>query len=99
MFQKRRVVPDTSVMLPAYFKEILSVGGRDFDLTRPGRRIANAILTREVAAFAPDLLLVEFTKRAFEKLSTRSGSAPLDPETVTRQVEDFFEGMLREIVW
>jgi hypothetical protein len=75
----RMIVPDTSVMVPAFFPERLLVGGNEFDVSARARPIAAAILTREVEAFAPDVLLAAFVNtaaaKAFDARSIRRMSA------------------------
>jgi predicted nucleic acid-binding protein len=96
--QKRRIVPDASVLLPAYFRETLNVGGRTVELTPQARRLRAVIQTREVTAFAPDMLLYEFTHGARDKGVTRSGASGLSPEEIKQQFEDFLS-LLPIIVW
>jgi hypothetical protein len=60
----RMIVPDSSVMVPAFFPERLMVGGNPFDLSARARPVAAAILMREVEAFAPDVLIAEFLTTA-----------------------------------
>lgn len=86
----RRLVPDTSVMVPAFFPERLVVSGNDFDLSARARPVANAIRTRDVEAFAPDMLLAEFLSTAAAKAFARSGGDAVDAQDVTDQVLGFF---------
>ena len=76
------MVPDTSVIVAAFFDE---------PETRSAQRLVDAIETDRVKAFAPHALIVEFLKTANEKRSRRLGAARLDPELVERQIERFFE--------
>src|SRR5687767_3336390 len=71
MSDRIRIVPDCSVLIPAFFPEKLPTG---FDLTPPARSIEAAIVNREVLAFAPDVLLREFIGCAFDKV--RRGNVP-----------------------
>lgn len=89
MPKRRRIVPDASVMVPAFFPEELHIRGRTFRLTQPALRLAAAITSREVAAFAPGLLLHEFLRRAYRKSSPRSGAASVPLEDVQTQVATF----------
>ena len=89
MGQLRRIVPDTSVMLPAFFREEMTYGDTAFDLTRRAEPLADAIRTGGVKAVAPDLLQYEFLKRAFAKMSPRGKSPTLDADIVENQVLGF----------
>jgi len=89
MPKRRRIVPDASVMVPAFFPEALEIDGRSTPLTPRARRFEAAIRSREVVAFAPGLLLHEFTKRAFQKTSGRSGTPVVSLDKVCVLVMDF----------
>lgn len=67
--RKRRIVPDASVMVPAFFREKLSYRGNDFDLSRRAAPVAEAILNRSVLTIAPGNLICEFVKTAHRKIS------------------------------
>jgi predicted nucleic acid-binding protein len=81
----RRIVPDNSVLIPAFFKETLVFGGNSFDLSRRSRRVAEAIRGGAVRAFAPDLLHQEFLEVAYRKARPRSGIPVIDLETMKEQ--------------
>lgn len=68
MGKRRIIVPDASVMLPAFFQETRDYRGNAFDYTRRAKPIADAIRRSNVIAVAPDLLYHEFAKRAVVKL-------------------------------
>ena len=76
------MVPDTSVVVAGLFEE---------PLTRPAKRLLDAIAYDRVRAFAPFSLVTELVKTASEKVSRRSGASRLDPEAVERQIEQFLE--------
>lgn len=96
---QRLIVPDTSVMLPAYFPETLNLNGQSFKITPRARRLAAAIELGEVTAFAPHQLLYEFTKRAKERASPRDGVPTDEREVVIEQVSAFFRTVAADIVW
>ena len=87
--KRRRIVPDASVMLPAFFSEQIEHKGAGFDLTRSAKPIADAIRLRDVKAFAPDVLLPEFMGSAYRKCSPRRGRSEIALELADRQVSDF----------
>jgi predicted nucleic acid-binding protein len=89
MAKSRRIVPDNSVMMPAFFREEVDHGGNPFDLTRRAKPIADAIRMNEVAAFAPDLLFHEFMKGTHDKVSSRGGRPEVDLETASKLVDSF----------
>jgi predicted nucleic acid-binding protein len=72
-------------MVPAFFPERIQFRDNPLDLTRKARPLADAIRTRDVAAFAPGQLVYEFTKAAHRK-TTEEG---IPVEAATRQVTDF----------
>ena len=76
---RRRIVPDASVILPAFFPEEVTMGGQTVDLSRLVEPLISDIACHEVIALAPHLLLHEFLKRAQEKCRGRSegGLLPL----------------------
>jgi predicted nucleic acid-binding protein len=96
MAQKPLIVPDASVMLPAYFRETLIIGDQTIDLSKRASRLDAAIATNEVTAPAPELLRFEFVKRARDKVGARSGSGGLDPQEATAQVHRFLS---LPIIW
>lgn len=85
----RKIVPDSSVMVPAFFPERLTVGGNAFDLSARARPIATAIRTRDIEAFAPDMLLAEFLNTAAAKAFDRTGSSAMDAQDVRDQILRF----------
>ncbi len=89
MAQRRRIVPDNSVLMPAFFQEEFQFRGNRLDLTRRARPLADAIRMQRVDAFAPDFLIHEFLKQAMEKARPRDESPRLDLELVNTQVEQF----------
>jgi predicted nucleic acid-binding protein len=70
MPERRRVVPDCSAIVPAYFPEVLPNG---FELSPRALTLNRALDAGTLIAFAPDLLIQEFTSVAFRKL--REGKA------------------------
>ncbi len=82
MAQRRRIVPDASVLLPAYFPKRLKLGAREIDLTRRSWPIMNAIQQRHVLAFAPPALLIEFCNVAMQKGAAWRGSPAVSWEQV-----------------
>lgn len=67
MSSLRRIVPDNSVILPAFFNERIEIDGTTIYLTEKAQRLRTAILLREVEAFAPESLIEEFVKTAGAK--------------------------------
>lgn len=76
MASPRRIVPDNSVIIPAFFKESAR--------TQYSQKLVAAVQSGRVKAFAPEILLHEFIKVAFAKDQTLA-----DPE-ITDRIEDFF---------
>lgn len=68
MAEPRRIVPDTSVLIGAMFPY-----DKQFPFERAFQLI-NAVMNHNVVCFAPDLLLVEFLKAAFDKRGKRRSS-------------------------
>ena len=93
--QKRILVPDTSVLLPAYFPEPFLVDGKEFPLHHRAKRILNAIVLGEVFAFAPEILRFEFVQRASKFITGYGGSTRLAVEDVEEQIYEFFSLRLR----
>lgn len=89
MAERRRIVPDASVMLASFFRESTTLGGQRFDLTRRAQPLALAIRRRSVLAFAPDILQVEFMKAAHRKAAPRDGRPEIDMAEAESQVLDF----------
>jgi hypothetical protein len=87
MPDRRRIVPDTSVVLPGFFKEEL----HGLDLTRRALPLVHSIRSRAVIAFAPLQLLHEFMKRSYDKAFGRSSGELLDPQIVDNQVREFLK--------
>ena len=91
--KRRRIVPDASVILPAFFNERIAHKGASFDLTRVAKPIADAIRLQNVEAFAPEVLLPEFMAAAYRKCSLRNGRREIEPELVERQLFDFLHSL------
>jgi predicted nucleic acid-binding protein len=73
MAHPRRIVPDTSVLVGGMFPS-----DERFPLKR-AIQLINAIATRSVICFAPDALVIELVKVAFDKRSgKRSSNANAD---------------------
>ena len=81
---RRRIVPDASVVVPAFFPEVMQIGRNSFDLSKRARPLADAILKRAVTAIAPEHLIYEFTQAAHRKRGEG-----IEPEQLTRQLDDF----------
>ena len=81
---RRRIVPDASVVVPAFFRETLKHRGADFDLSKRAEPLADAVLSRSVAAIAPEHLIHEFAKVAFRK--THEG---IEPDQAKEQLQRF----------
>ncbi|MGH7213512.1 MAG: type II toxin-antitoxin system VapC family toxin [Tepidisphaeraceae bacterium] len=82
---ERRIVPDNSVMIPAFFPETLPYRGNDFDLSARARPIAESIRLAEVVAFAPDALFQEFLDVAYRKARPRSGGSSIGFDELEQQ--------------
>lgn len=91
MPQQRIIVPDCSVMIPAFFPERITIQGQEFDLSVRARRLETAIRHGVVRAIAPDLLLAEFLKVAWLKATDRRGSAVIEMADAQSQILRFFE--------
>lgn len=91
---KRLIVPDASVMVPAYFPETLRYRSNDFDLSRRAKPIVAAISDNAVVAIAPENLICEFTKTAHRKIAEG-----ISPKLADAQVDSFlylFDRYIRE---
>ena len=97
MSERRRVVPDCSVIVPAYFQEELEVNDNLMDLTQQAIPLVGSIRAGDVIAFAPDLLVHEFLKTAHRKFCGRAESRNLPLEKVQEQMEDFLELPLKYV--
>lgn len=94
--QKRIIVPDTSVLLPAYFPETFLIDGKPFPLHQRAKRILNAIELGEVLAYASEILRFEFVQRATKFVTGYAGNARLPVEDVDEQMDNFF---MLKITW
>src|SRR5438034_1210007 len=86
---KRRIVPDASVILPAFFKEELDWQGSAFPISRRAADLVDAIRDRSVEAFAPELLRVEFLKGAVRKRSEHPRQ--IDASLVQSKFREFMQ--------
>ena len=84
----RRIVPDASVMLPAFFPEVLELGEGTFDLTKRALPVVHQIRPASVRAFAPEHLRHEFIHNAREKASPRTGVGQIDVDDAFRRIEE-----------
>lgn len=89
MAERRRIVPDVSVILPAYFHEILEMDGHEIHLTHKARRLKSAIVMHEAIAFAPQYLAYEFLAKAHDKTSGRQTQVRVEATLVDELVMDF----------
>lgn len=89
MSERRRIVPDNSVMVPAFFPETIEFRDNPFSLTQRAEPLADAFRMRDVEGWAPDLLVHEFVGRACEKMSARQGAQRLDLDVIDPQVNGF----------
>ncbi len=94
--QKRSIVVDTSVVVPAYFPESITVGNRDIPLYSRAQRILNAIRINEALAFAPEILRFEFITTVNRKMSGYAGERQFDKAVAEEHVFDFWE---LPIIW
>jgi hypothetical protein len=90
MSEPRRIVPDNSVMLPAFFEERIQYGGQPFDLSRRAHSLLGAIQSKSVVTFAPEVLLHEFTNKVVEYAWPRAGAPRIDPADAKLQAPAFF---------
>jgi hypothetical protein len=70
MAELRRIVPDTGVIVAAFFETL--VGASFFDVTPRARSLLQQIRIRAVISFAPDQLISEVMKVCFEKCGGRN---------------------------
>lgn len=87
--QRRRIVPDTSVMIAAYFHE--EFGDSGINLTRRAIPLVNALRLKKVKAFAPELLWSEFVSVAHRKAYGQSRSAEVTPELALGHIRSFLD--------
>ena len=80
--ERRRIVPDTSVVVAAHFSE---------KHTKAAKKLVDAIEKQRVNAFAPHQMLCEFVKTAAEKCSRRQGNERITREDAEQRVFDFFD--------
>lgn len=81
----RRIVPDNSVMIPAFFDETIIFRGNKFRLSRRASDLVGMIRARQVEAVAPEHLVYEFMKAAYRKTTE---SIPIN--TAHEQLLGFF---------
>lgn len=83
MSDRRRIVPDTSVIVEA----LLTSGGG----VRQARanQLLSAVLNNSVITFAPDTLLVEFTKVAFNYHHGARREVSMAVEEIDAQLDSF----------
>jgi predicted nucleic acid-binding protein len=94
---RRRIVPDASVILPAYLPEEVEIHGRTVDLSRLAKPLVSDITDHTIVALAPHLLLHEFLKRAQEKNRGRSEKALLPLEELVTAVDLFLALPVRRV--
>jgi predicted nucleic acid-binding protein len=87
----RRVVADASVLLPAFFPEILLYQGGEFDLSRRARPLAASIRSHRVSAFAPEILRHEFIDAARKKADTRTAAGVISIDAAYKRIDDFLD--------
>lgn len=81
----RRIVPDASVVVSAFFPETMQYRGNPFPLTKRATDLTDAIRRRSVDAVAPEHLIYEFTKVAHRKWELEG----VEIEVATRSIEEF----------
>lgn len=81
MAEPRRIVPDASVLIKAYFRE---------EFTDRAKSVRAAIDTKSCVAFAPEMLQAEFFTNAFEKASGRGRPERVPHDELLLKVVDFF---------
>lgn len=89
MPRRRYIVPDVSVILPAFFPETMEFQGSDFNLTHRAQPLVDAVRMRNVKASAPDMLIYEFTGKALEKAAKRGKTSQIDRATVEQRIDEF----------
>jgi len=82
MPDRRRIVPDNSVMVEAL------IGKTGGNISMRAQQFLAALFNRTIVCFAPDTLIVEFVKVAFEFRSGRR-SHSLDTSEIDSQLESF----------
>jgi predicted nucleic acid-binding protein len=82
MPDRRRIVPDNSVMVEAL------IGKSGGNVSARSQQFLAALFKRTIVCFAPDTLMVEFVKVAFEFRSGRR-SHSLDANEIDSQLESF----------
>ena len=89
MPERRRIVPDNSVLVPGFFREALPYAGHVLDLTARAVPLVDAIRAGRVWAVAPDALLQEFLAVAYRKARPRDGAAVISTDELQAIYLDF----------
>lgn len=85
----RRIVPDNSVIIAAFYPEVIQRDGKRLSLTERARPLLTAIGESWVEAFAPYSLVSEFMKVSRDKYSTRQGAGQITVKEADEALADF----------
>ena len=91
MAERRRIVPDASVLLPAFFREEFQYKGQPFDLSRRVQPLVAAMNSGSIVALAPDVLLHEFVTTVLSWAWPRQDWARVERDEARRQVAAFLK--------
>jgi predicted nucleic acid-binding protein len=86
-----RIVPDNSIMVPAFTRETGSLAGIAIDFTRLSKPVADAIRLHRLKAFAPDQLQVEFLRVIRDKALGRERANHIPIEAARDAVRSFWQ--------
>src|SRR5437870_3579191 len=86
-----RIIPDNSILVPAFIREAASLGGERVDLTRLAKPVADAIRVHRLKAFAPDQLQVEFLRVIRNKALGREHREHISTEDAREALRSFWQ--------
>ena len=85
----RRIIPDNSVLIAAFYPEVIQRDGKRISLTERARPLRTAMGESRVEAFAPYSLILEFMKVSRDKYSTRQGAGQITVEAADEALAEF----------
>ena len=84
----RRIVLDNSVVVAAFYPDVLERDGRKINLTARARPLLQAVENYYVQAYAPHSLVNEFLKVSHDKAFTRQGVGRVLPSDVEASLQN-----------